>query len=121
MNEILVNENISVRKAFNVMEAVSLHGAIICALKETRLQPAALCSCAASLSECDVWYDAAPKLLSCRCSEAHVILFLLLVFHLCLPSAGRVFTLLFGLQSWSEEVGRSLVSDFWQGFAPLCL
>lgn len=30
----LINENISVRKAFNVMEVVSLYRATICALKE---------------------------------------------------------------------------------------
>ena len=102
------------------MKAVSLYGAIICALKETRLQPGALCSCTASLSKCDVWYNAAPKLLSCRRSEAHVILFLFLVFRLRLSSARRILMLLFALQSWSE-VGGSLVGDFWQGFAPLCL
>lgn len=44
--------------------------------------------------ECNVWYSMVTKLLSCRCSEAHSILFLFLVFDLCLSSARRIFMLL---------------------------
>lgn len=44
--------------------------------------------------ECHVCYSVVTKLLSCRSSEAHAILFLFLVFDLCLSSARRVFTLL---------------------------
>lgn len=47
-----------------------------------------------SLGECHVWDTVVTKLLSCRCSEAHAILFLFLVFDLCLSSARRIFMLL---------------------------
>lgn len=106
----MINENVSMRKAFSVMEAVGLYGAIICVLKGMHLQPRALGSCAANLSKCDVWYDAALQVLSFRCREAHGVLFLFLVFHLCLSSIRRIFTLLFGAQSWSE-IGGSLVTS----------
>lgn len=66
MNEILVSENTSVRKTFNVVEVVSLYGAIICALKERHHKSGEPCSGEATQRRCDVCYDAAPKRLSCR-------------------------------------------------------
>lgn len=86
----LINENISVRKAFNIMQVVSLYRATICALKEMCLQPGALCPARGSA----VWYSVVTKLLSCRCSEARAILFLFLFFYLCLSTARRRFMLL---------------------------
>lgn len=106
----MINENVSVRKAFSVMEVVSLYRAIICVLKEMHLEPGALGSCAASLSKCDVWFDAALQVLSFRCREVHGMLFLFLVFCLCLSSTKRIFTLLLGAQSRSE-IGGSLVTS----------
>lgn len=47
VDEILLNENISVRRTFNVMEKVSLHGAVICALEEMHLQAGTLRCCKA--------------------------------------------------------------------------
>lgn len=51
-------------------------------------------STVSSPRECNVWYSVVTKLLSCRCSEAHAILFLFLFFCLCLSSARKIFMLL---------------------------
>lgn len=106
MNEILVSENTSVREAFKVMEVVSLYGAIICALKERHHKSGELCSREASQSRSDVCYDSAPKRLSCRHREAHIVLFLFLVFCSCLSSTGRILTLLwFAGEGGGKSVG----------------
>lgn len=51
--------------------------------------------------------EAAPKVWSCRCSAAHVMLFLFLVPQLYWYSRRRIFIPLFGVQTWSQ-VSRGL-------------
>lgn len=67
VNEILLKQNISARRTFNVTEKVSLCGAIICASKETHLQPGTACACKATPSEWDIWCDAGAMQLMRRC------------------------------------------------------
>lgn len=105
VDEILLNENVSVRRTFNVMEKVSLHGAVICVLEEMHFQAGTLRG-----------REAAPKVQSCRCSAARVVLFLFLVPQLCWYSRRRIFIPLFGVQAWSQ-VSHGLAGNF----SSLCL